>query len=164
MGLHYCFPFLIALPILAAVVAGEDTKVDRMVVSKSKHQLLLLRGGTLVRSYRVALGRVVGKKSKDGDGKTPEGEYIIDGRNANSRFHRSLHISYPNAADREWAAREGLNPGGDIMIHGLPQWASLFGRAHTLYDWTQGCIAVTNSDMDEIWRLVHNGLRVTINP
>jgi murein L,D-transpeptidase YafK len=118
-----------------------------------------------LRSYRVALGgNPVGPKRRRGDGKTPEGLYTITARNSGSAFHRSLRISYPNAADRARARRDGVNPGGDIMIHGLPNGRGYIGKAHRLVDWTDGCIAVTDEEIEEIWRLAPNGTPVQIDP
>src|SRR4051812_34006477 len=98
--------------------AGHDETADRIVVRKAKRELLLLRGGTVIRTYRIALGRTpAGAKDREGDGKTPEGEYTISGRNRASKFHLSLRISYPASRDREHATRIGVPPGGDIMIH-----------------------------------------------
>jgi murein L,D-transpeptidase YafK len=135
-------------------------RVDRIVIHKGRREMLLLSGDAVVRQYRVALGRnPVGPKLREGDGKTPEGGYSIDRRNPNSAYHLSLHISYPDAADRERArAAGGVDPGGDIMIHGLKN------RERREGDWTQGCIAVTDEEMDEIWRLVADGTRVVIEP
>src|SRR5689334_24472277 len=135
-------------------------QVDRVVINKARREMLLLSGESVVRSYRVALGRdPVGHKEREGDGRTPEGRYTIDRRNANSRYHLSLHISYPNQADEERAKTLGVAPGGDIMIHGLKA-----GVAHPVSDWTQGCIAVTDAEMDEIWRLVADGTAIEIHP
>ena len=132
-------------------------RIDRVVIRKARREMLLLSGEAVVRQYRVALGRnPVGPKQQEGDGKTPEGHYFIDRRNPKSRYHLSLRISYPNAADRERAQAAGLNPGGDIMIHGLKD-----GELREA-DWTQGCVAVTNEEMDEIWKLVADGTPVTI--
>jgi murein L,D-transpeptidase YafK len=134
-------------------------KADRIVVHKSRREMLLLRGESLLRTYRVALGREpVGHKVQEGDGRTPEGRYTIDRRNPKSQYHLSLHISYPNEADRERARELGVAPGGDIMIHGLKD-----GRRRET-DWTQGCIAVTNEEMNEIWALVPDGTVVEIHP
>jgi murein L,D-transpeptidase YafK len=120
----------------------------------------LLAGESVLRSYRIALGREpAGHKRCEGDGRTPEGRYTIDRRNPNSRYHLSLHISYPNSADRERAQSQGLDPGGDIMIHGLKP-----GVDHPASDWTEGCIAVTDAEMDEIWRMVADGTPVEILP
>jgi len=125
----------------------------------------LTRGGKVIASYRIALGRnPVGPKRRHGDGKTPEGDHTIVGRNPKSAFHKSLRISYPNAADRERARREGVDPGGDIMIHGLPNGQGDVGAAHTQSDWTEGCIAGTDQEIEEIWRLVPDGTPVRINP
>jgi len=133
-------------------------RVDRVVVNKARREMLLLSGDSVVRSYRVALGRdPVGHKVQEGDGRTPEGHYTIDRRNPRSRYHLSLHISYPNAVDCEHARALGVDPGGDIMIHGLKS-----GAAHPESDWTQGCIAVTDAEMDEIWDLVQDGTAVEI--
>jgi murein L,D-transpeptidase YafK len=132
--------------------------VNRVVVHKGRRELLLLSGEAVVRSYRVALGRdPVGHKVQEGDGRTPEGRYTIDRRNPKSRYHLSLHISYPNAQDSERAHAMGVEPGGDIMIHGLK-----LGVSHPESDWTQGCIAVTDAEMDEIWELVADGTPVEI--
>src|SRR5262249_23683024 len=117
------------------------------------------------RKYKVALGtQSIGPKTRQGDHKTPEGAYIIDRRNPHSQFYRALHISYPNAADRERARKSGVAAGGDIMIHGLPNGYGRLGSAHRLKDWTDGCIAVTNQEMDEIWRLVPDGTKIEILP
>jgi murein L,D-transpeptidase YafK len=119
--------------------------------------MVLLSGDAVVRQYRVALGRnPAGPKLQEGDGKTPEGRYVIDRRNPKSAYHLSLHISYPDAADRERARAAGVDPGGDIMIHGLKNGELREG------DWTQGCIAVTDEEMDEIWKLVADGAQVVI--
>ena len=133
--------------------------MNRVVVNKARREMLLLSGEAVVRSYRVALGRdPLGHKQQEGDGRTPEGRYTIDRRNPKSKYHLSLHISYPNGADRELAAVAGVSPGGDIMIHGIKP-----GVPHP-EDWTQGCIAVTNAEMEEVWELVADGTPVEINP
>jgi murein L,D-transpeptidase YafK len=135
-------------------------RVDRVVVNKERRELLLLAGESVLRRYRVALGREpAGHKEREGDGRTPEGRYTIDRRNPKSRYHLSLHISYPDAADTERARALGVDPGGDIMIHGVKS-----GVAHPETDWTQGCIAVTDAEMDEIWRLVNDGTPIEIHP
>ncbi len=127
------------------------------MINKAKRELVLLRAGKAIRTYRVALGRnPVGHKIRQGDGRTPEGAYVISGRNERSAFHRSLRISYPNAGDRARARKLGVNPGGDIMIHGLPNGRGYIGPAHRLMD-TDGCIAVTNDEIEEIWKLAPNG-------
>ncbi len=149
----------------AAKHANGEGTVDRVIVNKAKREVLWMHAGNMVRAYRVALGRnPVGPKTKQGDGKTPEGIYSISGRNAASAFHRALRVSYPNSADRAQAKRLGVAPGGDIMIHGLPNGQGHIGKAHLQTDWTEGCIAVTNAEIEEIWGLVRDGTRVEINP
>lgn len=134
-------------------------RIDRVVVHKSQRMMHLLSGESVVRSYRIALGRdPIGHKQQEGDGRTPEGRYTIDRRNPKSRYHLALHISYPNAADVERARARGVDPGGDIMLHGLKP-----GVDHPS-DWTQGCIAVTDSEMDEIWGMVADGIPIEILP
>jgi murein L,D-transpeptidase YafK len=133
-------------------------RVNRVVVHKGRREMLLLSGESVVRSYRVALGwDPIGHKMREGDGRTPEGRYTIDRRNPKSRYHLSLHISYPNVEDCDRSRALGVEPGGDIMIHGLKT-----GVAHPESDWTQGCIAVTDAEMDEIWELVADGTPVEI--
>jgi murein L,D-transpeptidase YafK len=132
-------------------------RADLVVVSKKKREMVLLRGESVLRTYRIALGREpVGPKRQEGDGRTPEGRYTIDYRNARSKYHLSLHISYPDAADVARAQEAGVDPGGDIMIHGLREGVRMEG------DWTQGCIAVTDEEMDEIWGLVEEGTAIWI--
>jgi murein L,D-transpeptidase YafK len=133
-------------------------RADRIIVNKSRREMLLLRGESVLRTYRVALGpNPAGHKVQEGDGRTPEGRYTIDRRNPRSRYHLSLHISYPNEADIARARELGVPPGGDIMIHGLKD-----GQQRET-DWTQGCIAVTDTEMDEIWDLVPDGTVVEIH-
>jgi murein L,D-transpeptidase YafK len=137
--------------------------VDEIVIRKARRELLLMEAGKAVKRYRVALGRSpVGAKERQGDGRTPEGRYEISGRNPKSAFHLSLRISYPNEQDRERARQLGVDPGGDIMIHGLPNGQGPLGAAHRLRDWTEGCVAVTNEEIEEIWKLVANGTPVQI--
>ncbi len=134
-------------------------RADRILVHKSRREMVLLSGQALLRSYSIALGpHPVGHKEREGDGRTPEGLYQIDWRNPNSRFHLSLHISFPNETDVQRARERGVSPGGDIMIHGLKD------GERRASDWTQGCIAVTDAEMDEIWRLVPDGTVIEILP
>ena len=142
-------------------------KADRVVVLKGERQLVLMRGDRVLKVYRVALGRYAeGRKTRKGDAKTPEGNYTIDYRldTDRSKFHRALHISYPNSQDRARAARLGVDPGGQIMIHGLPTKWSAKDVGHPKLDWTQGCIALTNREMDEIWKMVSDGTTIEIYP
>ena len=118
-----------------------------------------------MRSYRVALGwDPVGPKQFQGDGRTPEGQYELDWRNPESKFYRAIHISYPAPADLARARSQGLPPGGNIMIHGLPNDLEIIGADHAKWDWTEGCIAVTNAEMDEIWSYVDDGTPIEIRP
>ena len=138
---------------------------DSIVVDKSEHRLSLYRNGTLVRAYLVALGeQPVGDKVHVGDNRTPEGVFHIEARNLESRYHRALRISYPDAAHRARAQALGKSPGGDIMIHGLPDRQAWVGAAHRDFDWTKGCIAVTNQEIEEIWSAVPVGTPIHIKP
>ena len=140
-------------------------RVDRVVVHKARREMMLLAGANVVRQYRIALGfEPVGHKQREGDGRTPEGVYAIERRNPASAYHLSLRISYPNEADRARAAALGEDPGGDIMIHGMPNGVAAEERGHPKRDWTRGCIAVTDAEMDEIWELVADGTVVEICP
>ena len=162
-------PFIVAAAVAAAVVlSGCSSKfrtyngpeVTRVMVFKEARKMYLMHGDTALRSYEFELGfEPVGHKAVEGDGRTPEGEYIIDRRNPESQFHLSIGISYPNARDIEVARAMGMSPGGDIFIHGTP---SLFaGRGD---DWTWGCIAVTNDEMEEIYAMVKDGTPISIFP
>lgn len=139
-------------------LAPKAEQADAIRVFKSTRRMELLRAGKVLRSYRIALGDApIGHKRQQGDERTPEGDYRITYRNAQSRFHLSLRVSYPNQADRERAGKRGVDPGGDIMIHGSTP------PGYTR-DWTDGCIAVTNAQIEEIWRLVPVGTPIRINP
>lgn len=145
--------------------AARALKADKIVVVKSERRLYLLRGSEVVKSYRVALGRQPrGTKLYQGDGRTPEGRYVLDGRNAGSNFYRALHVSYPNAADKVRARAMGEAAGGLIMVHGLPNERPNWGEEHWMYNWTNGCIAVTNREMDEIWASTELGTPIEIRP
>ncbi|WP_246672508.1 L,D-transpeptidase family protein [Mesorhizobium sp. B3-1-6] len=137
--------------------------VDLVRVEKSQRQLQLIGGGQILRRYSIALGGdPVGHKHREGDGRTPEGRYVLDWRNPNSVAHRSIHISYPNADDKVAAKALGVDPGGLIMIHGQPNGFGWLGRLLQMVDWTDGCIAVTNPEMDEIWTRVADGTPIEI--
>ncbi|MGE0724171.1 MAG: murein L,D-transpeptidase family protein [Alphaproteobacteria bacterium] len=139
--------------------------IDRIVVHKTDRRLELVQDGAVVRSYQVGLGwQTVGHKVQSGDGRTPEGVYWIDGRNPRSAFHRSLKISYPSPDDRAAARERGFPPGGMIMIHGQPNDPRSFARAQRERDWTEGCIAVTNAEIEEIWAMVADGTTIEIKP
>jgi murein L,D-transpeptidase YafK len=145
--------------------AGSPLHADRVLVLKKERTLQLLDQGKVIKTYKIALGgEPVGPKTKQGDHKTPEGVYVLDSRNAHSRFYKSIHISYPNAGDRAAARKLGLSPGGDVFVHGLPKGFGYVGAAHRLRDWTDGCIAVTNQEIDEIWPAVADGTPIEIRP
>jgi murein L,D-transpeptidase YafK len=139
--------------------------VDHVVVYKHDRKLVLLSSGKEVKTYRIALGGdPVGPKTRQGDHRTPEGFYVLDSRNPTSHFYKAFHISYPSSRDTDSAKKLGVSPGGDIMLHGLGRSYAWMGKAHTLHDWTDGCIAVTNEEMDEIWTLVRVGTPIEIKP
>jgi tetratricopeptide (TPR) repeat protein len=145
--------------------ATRKGSVDRILVEKSARRLMLISQGEVLKSYKIALGgNPIGPKERQGDNKTPEGTYVIDARNRDSRFHLSLHISYPNQRDKNRAKELGVSPGGDIMIHGTKNGSSWVGDAHAKVDWTKGCIAVTNEEIEEIAKLAPNGTIVEIRP
>jgi murein L,D-transpeptidase YafK len=155
------------LLLLIGMLAAEDraTKADQVIVVKSQRTLTLLAQGKVLRSYKVALGATpVGAKEQQGDHKTPEGHYILDRRNAKSRFYKSIHVSHPSEQEKQKAAQRGVSAGGDIMIHGLPNGFGWLGATHRNMDWTDGCIAVTDAEMDEIWELVPDGTSIEIQP
>jgi murein L,D-transpeptidase YafK len=155
------------LLLLIGILASEShaMKADQVVVVKSQRTLTLLAQGKVLRTYKVALGATpVGAKAQQGDHKTPEGQYILDRRNPKSRFYKSIHVSYPNEQDKQRASQRGVSPGGDIMIHGLPNGFGWLGATHRNMDWTDGCIAVTDAEMDEIWELVPDGTPIEIRP
>lgn len=169
-GQRYRVTVVLAVLFLALAFARADTptlvpKVDRIVIVKSKRGMVLMRDGKTVKTYKVALGaQPVGAKQRQGDHKTPEGNYVIDSKIEHSQFHHALHISYPSAADREWARKLGVSPGGDVEIHGLGAKFGWVGAAHREYDWTDGCVAVTKQEIDEMWPMVAVGTPVEIRP
>jgi len=138
---------------------------DSIVVEKEKRTLTLYQTGIPVRTYRIALGgQPVGDKVKRGDGRTPEGLYRVDYKNDQSKYHLALHISYPDAAHLQHAKKLGVSPGGDIMVHGLPPVYKSVGAAQAEVDWTEGCIAVTDAEIDEIFSAVPKGAPIQIKP
>jgi murein L,D-transpeptidase YafK len=158
----------IAAVLLASVVSATSKvplRAERIVIVKAKRELTLYFADAPVKTYKIALGRSpVGAKQCEGDKRTPEGTYRIDSRNPNSHYHRALHVSYPNATDIARAKKIGCNPGGDIMIHGITNGFGWLGAAHRRLDWTIGCIAVTDEEIEEIWAAVPNGTAVEIRP
>ncbi len=151
----------VSLFTLLPITSQAQVRADKILVLKSKRQLQLMSGGHVLKSYRISLGRSPeGAKTYRGDGKTPEGHYAIDSRNQYSRFHLALHVSYPNSADV--ARASGSDPGGSIMIHGLPNGHGPRWQQKQFTDWTAGCIAVSDSAIEEIWRLVPDGTPIEI--
>ena len=147
--------------LLQQAALPDDAVIARLVVRKGAREMDAFDGnGKLLKTYPVSLGfQPQGHKQFEGDGKTPEGRYTINDRNPNSGYHLNLGVSYPNASDRRHAAALGKPPGGDIKIHGLPNNMGKLGASHLLRDWTDGCIAVTNPEMDELFRaVIHNAV------
>jgi murein L,D-transpeptidase YafK len=141
------------------------TTIDRIVVEKSRKRLSIFRDGKQVKGYRIALGRnPLGAKQQEGDMKTPEAMYKIDSRNAQSNFHLALHISYPSDEDNQRAATRGVSAGSDIMIHGIQNGRGWIGAFHRWKDWTAGCIALTDEEIEELWRVTPDGTTIDIRP
>jgi len=147
------------------IFALRTEPADKVLIEKKERRLTLLSKGEVIKTYKIALGgNPVGPKERQGDNKTPEGTYIIDSRNRDSGYHLSLHISYPNEKDKIRAKELDVSPGGDIMIHGIKNGLSWVGASHAEVDWTKGCIAVKDEEMEEIYKLVPNGTIVEIRP
>ncbi|MFQ3573852.1 MAG: L,D-transpeptidase family protein [Thermodesulfovibrionales bacterium] len=135
------------------------------MVLKSYRLMFLMNNGDIIKTYRISLGKnPTGHKTKEGDKKTPEGLYFIESRKPDSKYYKALKISYPNDEDRRRAQAMGFSPGGMIMIHGLPKDLESVGKMHRRLDWTDGCIGVTNEEIDEIWDLVPDGIPIYIKP
>jgi len=147
------------------VFAFQKGPADRILIEKKERRLTLISKGKVLKTYKIALGgNPNGPKERQGDNKTPEGTYVVDSRNRDSRYHLSLHISYPNEKDKKRAQQRGVSPGGDIMIHGIKNGFSWVGDLHTEVDWTKGCIAVTDEEIEEIDKLAPHGTIVEIRP
>ena len=152
-------------PALANLSLDHQAKADLVVVYKAERTLQLKRAGRVLKSFAIALGREpTGPKLQEGDGRTPEGVYSLDWRNPKSRFYRAIHISYPRAGESVHATRWGVPPGGQIMLHGLPNGMAAEDIGHPRRDWTDGCIALTNEEMDEVWARVDDGTTIIIYP
>ncbi|MCL2326958.1 MAG: L,D-transpeptidase family protein [Bacteroidetes bacterium] len=144
---------------------SNDAQIDNIVVHKSKRKMAVYANGELLKTYKISLGRKpIGHKEYEGDRKTPEGVYFINDKNPNSGYHKNLGISYPNKNDLKHALRLGKPAGGDIKIHGLRNGAGAIGKFHRYFDWTLGCIAVTDSEIDELYNAVKIGTRIEIKP
>lgn len=159
-----CLSFATLAPASTTVTLDGKT-VDKVLVMKADHKLILMNRGETLKSYRISLGKKPkGPKLREGDSRTPEGFYWIDWRKTSDKYNLAMHISYPNIRDQANARKEGVPPGGMIMIHGtpiddeFPEW-----YFHTL-DWTEGCIAMKNDDMREVWSLVKDGTLIEIRP
>ena len=149
-------------------LASSQTTIhaEKILVKKSARKMFLLdKQSKIIKEYSIALGdSPKGHKTQEGDEKTPEGIYTINYRNPKSSYHLSLHISYPNSADKLQAKKRGVSAGGDIFIHGSPNGFNLFDSAYSAFDWTDGCIAVSNKEIEEVWKLVKNGTKIEIFP
>ena len=146
-------------------IISLNQEVDKIVVFKSKREMLVYNGDNLLKTYKIALGNSpVGHKHFEGDGKTPEGVYTIDDKNPNSSYHKNLGVSYPNEVDIEYAKSHNKSAGGLIKIHGLKNGLGALGNFHLRTDWTQGCIAVTNEEIDELFEYVKIGSPIEIYP
>lgn len=160
------YRFEYQLPSLVVDLLGADPpKADLVLVEKGARQLSLVRDGEVYRQWRVSLGfDPIGHKQREGDGRTPEGRYILDWRNPDSCCFKSLHVSYPDAADRAAAAARGDDPGGLIMIHGQVNGHGWLGWLNQYWDHTHGCIALRNGPMEVVWRAVADGTPIEIRP
>ncbi len=152
----------LCLPWLSVVMAAEAPPVvDRVLVEKSRHRLSLFADGVLIKRYWIALGpNPAGPKQQRGDGRTPEGRYLLDYKKANSSFYKAIHISYPNLQDLQQARQRQVDPGGEIWLHGQP----VAGVRLQSSNWTNGCIGLLNEDMDELWEWIRPGTPIEISP
>jgi murein L,D-transpeptidase YafK len=164
-----CKKTILILLTIALFFAGpsfaSDAKVDSVLVKKSEGKMYLLADGRPVKEYKVVFGaNPEGHKQKKGDEKTPEGKYFLDYKKKDSSYYRAIHISYPNAEDIARAKAAGVNPGGQIMIHGQRNGLGWLSWVAQWFNWTDGCIAVTNAEMEEIWGQVKVGTPIEIKP
>jgi len=157
--------FLLAQEVKATSDTYQMPLIDRILIIKSERRLNLMHKDKVIKTYRISLGKKpVGAKEYEGDQRTPEGIYWIDWRQKSENFNLSLHISYPNESDRKRAKKSGVNPGGMIMIHGTPISAEFPDWFFRGLDWTEGCIALSNADMREVWEQVEDYTTVEIRP
>jgi murein L,D-transpeptidase YafK len=166
MRIRVLTDLILLLGVMGPVEAADKPlHADKVVVLKRERTLQLLSQGKVIKTYKVALGGgPVGPKTRQGDHKTPEGLYVLDSRKAHSQFYKALHISYPSVGDRAAAKQSGVSAGGDVFVHGLPNGYGWIGAGHRAKDWTDGCIAVTDEEVDEIWLAVANGTPIEIRP
>ena len=159
------FASLLATCWLAPVRAGEFPVADTVIVEKAARKLHLMQKGKVFRTFDVVLGiRPDGDKQQEGDFRTPEGRYVLDTRNPHSEFFLSIHVSYPNRQDRREARQKGVPPGGEIMLHGQPNVPTKSESYYRSQDWTNGCIALSNSDMIDIWLMTGENTPIEIRP
>jgi murein L,D-transpeptidase YafK len=151
--------------VLLSLSASSNTKAEKVIVKKSQSKLVLMSQDKVINEYHVAFGaEPKGHKQQEGDERTPEGKYVLDYKKSNSSFYKAIHISYPNEQDKLNAKKLGVDPGGLIMIHGQKNGFGLFSFITQKFNWTNGCIAVTNSEMDEIWEAVDENTPIEIRP
>jgi murein L,D-transpeptidase YafK len=150
--------------LLWSALITPTRQATRIVVDKSDHTLTLYHDQVKLQTYKVSPGSNSGPKQHAGDRKTPEGLYIVDAKNSSSKFHHAFHLSYPNAQDVARAKKLGVDPGGDIEIHGQMNSLAWLGPLSRHFDWTAGCIALTNDEIDAIWPIVPTGTSVEIKP
>jgi murein L,D-transpeptidase YafK len=159
------YPFLLCSLFVMPIMANATEKADHVVVEKSKHLLSLFKSNQRIATYHIELGsNPIGPKQRENDGKTPEGNYILDIKKADSAFYKAIHISYPSTKDLENAHKLGVSAGGDIMIHGQKNgfgWASALTQK---FNWTKGCIALNDKDMNDVWTSVDAGTTIEIKP
>ena len=154
---------LIAIFFATSAIAGEPA--ERVIVMKSAHLIYVMRGVKVLAKFRIALGsNPKGQKHQQGDERTPEGVYVLDYRNGSSGYYKSMHISYPNAEEAKAARIADVDPGGQIMIHGQKNGFGWLAPIVQRFDWTDGCIAITNAEMDRFWKLVPVGTTIEIRP
>lgn len=159
------FYFLVLVILISNTCFAIEQKIDFVLVDKSEEKMFLLSKGKTIKEYDVVFGaKPEGHKQQEGDERTPEGTYILDYKKPDSSFYKAIHISYPNAQDIKNAKENGVNPGGLIMIHAQKNGFGWLSWLTQLFNWTDGCIAVTNSEMDEIWKLVEVGTPIEIKP
>ena len=157
--------FIISLLCIFCLPCFALEKADKVLVEKNKHTLTLFKNGKIISSYHVVFGgSPVGHKVQEGDERTPEGKYLLDSKHTKSAYYKAIHISYPNAKDREVAKKKGVSAGGAIMIHGQKNGYEMFESQTQKFNWTLGCIALTNKDMDDLWNRVNVPIAIEIKP
>ena len=163
--LLFALVVLILFAVSPGLYAADELKADSVLVKKSDRKMYLIKNGRVIRAYTISLGsNPLGHKQQQGDQRTPEGIYILQHRNPQSKYYKSILMSYPNEQDRRQAEARGVDPGGHLAIHGLPARTKEEEWDYIERDWTDGCIAVTNEEMEEIWYLVDDGTLIEILP